>query len=76
MKSIRKAVRVGAGFFLLFVGLILAIPGVPGPGIAVMIVGLVLLAEHYHWARRLLVWAKRKGEQVRDKVRPQKHGTN
>lgn len=69
MKAIRKAIRVGAGFLLLLVGAILAIPGVPGPGIPVMILGLVILAEHYHWARRLLHWAKEKAEQVRDRVR-------
>jgi hypothetical protein len=68
MKALRKAVSVGAGFFLLLAGAILAIPGVPGPGIPVMILGLVILAEHYHWARRMLAWVKRKAEQVRERV--------
>jgi hypothetical protein len=49
-----------AGFTLVGVGLIMALPGVPGPGIVVIILGLVILAEHYHWARRLLDWGKSK----------------
>ncbi|MBI4875913.1 MAG: PGPGW domain-containing protein [Acidobacteria bacterium] len=69
MKSIRAAVRITLGFVVLLAGLILALPGVPGPGIVVMIVGLVILADHFHWARRTLDWAKRKAEQARDRVR-------
>ncbi len=49
-------------------GLILAIPGVPGPGIAVMIVGLVILSPHFDWARRALEWCREKAEQVREKA--------
>ncbi|MGD0199699.1 MAG: PGPGW domain-containing protein [Bryobacteraceae bacterium] len=64
----RKIARIVAGFVLLGVGLIMAIPGVPGPGIAVIVLGLILLAEHFHWARRALDWAKQKAEYVRDKA--------
>jgi uncharacterized protein (TIGR02611 family) len=62
--SIRKGLRIVCGFFLLVAGLILAIPGVPGPGIAVMILGLVILSAHFEWARRLLDWVKRKAASV------------
>ncbi len=64
----RKIATILAGFLLLAVGLILAIPGVPGPGLAVMLVGLILLAEHFHWARRALDWARRKAEAVRARL--------
>jgi hypothetical protein len=66
--GVRKIARIAAGFLLLAVGLILAIPGVPGPGLAVMAVGLILLAEHFHWARRTLDWVKGKAERLRDRV--------
>lgn len=46
----------------------MAIPGVPGPGIAVMIAGLIILSDHYEWARRLLHWARQKAERLRDRV--------
>jgi hypothetical protein len=64
----RKIARIVAGFVLLGVGLILAIPGIPGPGIVVIVLGLILLAEHFHWARRSLDWAKQKAESLRDKA--------
>jgi hypothetical protein len=47
--------------------LILALPGIPGPGIAVMIVGLVLLSPHFEWARRLLHWAQQKFGHLRER---------
>ena len=64
----RKFAKITAGFMILGIGLILALPGVPGPGIAVMIVGLVILSEHFHWARRTLEWAKAKAERIRNKA--------
>jgi uncharacterized protein (TIGR02611 family) len=65
---VRKVVRICLGFLVLIAGLILAVPGIPGPGIAVMIVGLVILSDHFEWARRLLDWAKQKAERMRDRV--------
>lgn len=64
----RRVFRIVVGFIVLIAGLIMAIPGVPGPGIAIMIVGLIILSEHFKWAERLLAWAKAKGERLRDKV--------
>jgi uncharacterized protein (TIGR02611 family) len=65
----RFLVEVCGGFLLLIVGAILSLPGVPGPGIVIALLGLALLARHFHWARRTLDWAKRKFERVRDAVR-------
>jgi hypothetical protein len=65
----RKILRVSLGFLLLAVGAVLSIPGVPGPGIAVIILGLVILSDHFHWARRLLDWAKRKAAKLRSRLR-------
>ena len=48
-------------------GAILALPGVPGPGIPLMLVGLVLLSDHFIWAKRCLDWAKRKWQHLRAK---------
>ena len=45
---------------MLALGFVMALPLVPGPGILIMIGGLMLLAEDYHWARRTLDWGKRK----------------
>jgi hypothetical protein len=63
-----KILRMALGFLLLLAGLLLSIPGVPGPGIAIIILGLIILADHFHWARRLLDWAKRKAHDLRQRV--------
>jgi hypothetical protein len=68
--STRDILRISAGFLLLIGGLVLSIPGVPGPGIVVMILGLVILSRHFHWARRLLDWAKRKAASVTGRFKP------
>jgi hypothetical protein len=60
-----KHVRISLGFVLLVVGGILSLPLVPGPGIALMILGLVLLSRDFQWARRLLDWARRKWRRLR-----------
>jgi hypothetical protein len=53
---------------VLVAGFMMALPGVPGPGIAVMILGLVILSDHFEWARRMLNWAKKKAERIRERV--------
>jgi len=59
--------RVAVGFLVLIVGLILAIPGVPGPGIPLIVFGLILLSARYAWAKRMLDWGMRKWSQFRPK---------
>ncbi len=43
-----------AGFGLVIVGVVLAMPLVPGPGGLVIIAGLALLATEFDWAERWL----------------------
>ena len=66
--GVRKLIRLTVGFALLVIGFILSLPLVPGPGIALMILGLVILSEHVPWARRVLDWAKRKLKGARSEV--------
>ena len=69
MSHIRKILRIAFGFLLIAAGLLLSIPGIPGPGFLVIILGLVILSGHFEWARRLLEWAKKKGAAVMDRVK-------
>ena len=66
---IRKTGRILAGFGLILLGAVLALPFVPGPGIPLMILGLVILAEHFPWARRLTDWGKAKIEGLKKKTK-------
>jgi hypothetical protein len=65
MAVMRRHLRICLGFLALLVGAILALPLVPGPGIPLMLVGLVLLSNHFAWAKRVLDWAKRKWRRLR-----------
>jgi uncharacterized protein (TIGR02611 family) len=51
------------GLLIMLVGLVMSGPGVPGPGIAVILIGLGFLALEFDWAERLLeraiIWADR-----------------
>jgi uncharacterized protein (TIGR02611 family) len=58
--------RVGVvvlGFLLVLAGIVMSGPGVPGPGIATILVGLGLLALEFERAERLLeraiIWGER-----------------
>jgi uncharacterized protein (TIGR02611 family) len=68
LSAVRKIFRAAIGFVVLLTGVVLSIPGVPGPGFAVILLGLVILSAHFHWARRAVEWLKRKAEQARQKA--------
>ena len=48
-----RASRLVLGLALALVGLVLALPGVPGPGLLVAFLGLTVLSAEFEWARRL-----------------------
>ena len=48
-----RASRLVLGLALVLAGVVLAIPGVPGPGLLVRFVGLTVLSTEFEWARRL-----------------------
>lgn len=65
----KKLLRILGGFGLILVGLLLALPFVPGPGIPLMVLGFVVLSEHFPWAKRLVDWGKAKLEGAAQKVK-------
>jgi uncharacterized protein (TIGR02611 family) len=60
---VHRAAVVVLGFLIVLAGIVMSGPGVPGPGIAVILVGLGFLALEFDRAERLLeraiVWADR-----------------
>jgi hypothetical protein len=59
--------RIGrwtAAITLILVGLVLALPLVPGPGSLVILLGLVILLPESRWLRRKYVRVKRKHPRV------------
>jgi uncharacterized protein (TIGR02611 family) len=71
LQLLGRAVRRG-GIFI--VGMTLLIAGaamlvLPGPGIAVMLLGLVVLSAEFLWAKRVLTWARERFSDIKDQAR-------
>ncbi len=65
----KRIARITAGVVLLIVGLVLMLPGVPGPGFVVVFAGISVLAVDFVWAHRLKTKMKETAGKVVDKVR-------
>jgi len=59
--------RVIVGLILLALGLFLSLPGVPGPGIVLIVLGFGILGRHFHWAHRANIYVKEKLQEVLDR---------
>jgi uncharacterized protein (TIGR02611 family) len=73
-----RAVRRG-GVFL--VGTTLLIAGaamlvLPGPGIAVILLGLVVLSAEFHWAKRALAWLRERVTDLKDQAQARLPGAD
>jgi hypothetical protein len=53
LEHTKRIIRVTAAVVVIIVGLILMIPGVPGPGFLVVFAGISILAIDFVWAHRL-----------------------
>jgi hypothetical protein len=62
-----KLLRISAGFVLIIGGLILSLPGIPGPGLLLVVLGLGILGQHFHWAHRINVYMKEKWHEFRNR---------
>lgn len=72
MPGPRRLLKIVFGFLMLIAGLIMAIPGVPGPGLVVIVGGLAVLAGEFVWASKLLQRFKTGAEQVKNAMRKSK----
>ena len=65
----KRVLRISGGILLIIAGLVLMIPGVPGPGFVVVFAGISILAVDFVWAHRLKTKLKDGAGKVLDKVR-------
>jgi uncharacterized protein (TIGR02611 family) len=65
---VHRIAVVVLGFLIVLAGIGLSLPGVPGPGIAVIVIGLGLLALEFDRAERVLERAIIWGDQVKDRA--------
>ena len=65
----KRVARITAGVVVLLAGLIMAIPGVPGPGLLVIFIGLSILAVDFVWAHNLKMKIRDHTKKIMDKIR-------
>ena len=68
-----RAFRVVGGILVLLVGLFLSLPGIPGPGIVVIVLGLGILSSEFDWAERLYTRLKKMGQKMSRILTPRKN---
>ena len=78
LQVLTRAVRRG-GVFL--VGMTLLVAGaamlvLPGPGIAVILLGLVVLSAEFQWAKRVLAWARERAGNLKEQAQSHMPGAN
>ena len=56
--------RVIVGLILMLGGALLSVPGIPGPGVLLVVGGLALLGREFHWARRANEWLLAQGKRI------------
>jgi tellurite resistance protein TerC len=67
----KRVIRITGGIVVLLVGIVLAIPGVPGPGFVFIFLGLSILAVDFVWAHRLKTKIQDQAGKVVRKIRGQ-----
>ena len=78
MQVLARAVRRG-GVFIVGMALLLAGAAMlvlPGPGIAVILCGLVVLSAEFQWAKRVLAWVRRRFSDVKAQAQARLPGTS
>jgi len=78
LQALTRAVRRG-GVFL--VGTTLLVAGaamlvLPGPGIAVILLGLVVLSAEFQWAKRVLAWVRERATDLKEQAQSRMPGAN
>jgi uncharacterized protein (TIGR02611 family) len=58
LQNTARATRIAFGAVLVLLGLVLALPLVPGPGVLLVFGGLTVLSTEFEWARRLRDWLR------------------
>ena len=64
---LQATIRVGrviVGLVLMLGGAVLSVPGIPGPGVLLVVGGLALLGREFHWARRANEWLLAQGKRI------------
>ena len=67
----KRVARITSGIIVVIIGIVMSVPGVPGPGLLVIFAGLSILAIDFVWAHRLKKKIQHEAGKVVRKVRGQ-----
>lgn len=62
-----RVCRITFGFLLLGAGVLLSLPGIPGPGIVLVVLSFGILSRDFHWAQRAQAYVHRKWHELRNR---------
>jgi hypothetical protein len=57
---LKRVARWAAALALIAIGLVLSVPGIPGPGILVILIGIFVLLPESRWLRKKYAALKRR----------------
>src|SRR5262252_1970328 len=69
---LKHIARWAAAIALIVIGLVLSIPGVPGPGILVILIGVFVLLPESRWLRKKYAALKRRYPWVFSPIEPRR----
>ncbi|HSH31926.1 MAG TPA: PGPGW domain-containing protein [Candidatus Saccharimonadales bacterium] len=69
LRLTRKILATIVGFGILSLGIVLSLPGIPGPGLLISILGLAILSTEYTWARNYLDKSKTQLKKFTDRYK-------
>jgi hypothetical protein len=55
LRLLKRALRWAAALALIAIGLLLSVPGIPGPGLLLVVVGVFVLMPESRWLRKKYV---------------------
>ncbi|HEX5796968.1 MAG TPA: PGPGW domain-containing protein [Candidatus Saccharimonadales bacterium] len=70
VRAAKKIIIFIAGVIVILCGIVLLV--IPGPGLLVMFVGLLILSLEFEWAKKWRDEAKKRLREMNDKVRQQR----
>ena len=68
MRAVKTVITIVVGFTVLAIGAAMLV--LPGPGLVVIALGLLILSAEFVWAKRLLDRMKDQARKVRDRFGP------
>lgn len=67
-RTSRLIVISTVGSVLLVAGIALSFPGVPGPGLLLIIAGLAVLSKEFAWAQRLTARLRERAQELKERA--------